>query len=91
MLEVTARPLPDTDPPLVVVVFHDVTAERRERDELASFAGVVAHDLLNPLTVIDGWSEALLEEARAGTPVDSDDPGRSGWTASSAPPSGCST
>jgi signal transduction histidine kinase len=70
MLEVTARPLPDTDPPLVVVVFHDVTAERRERDELASFAGVVAHDLLNPLTVIDGWSEALLEEARAGTSVD---------------------
>ena len=66
MLEVTARPLPETDPPLVVVVFHDVTAERRERDELASFAGVVAHDLLNPLTVIDGWSEALLEEARAG-------------------------
>jgi signal transduction histidine kinase len=54
----------------VVVVFHDVTAERRERDELASFAGVVAHDLLNPLTVIDGWSEALLEEARDGTPVD---------------------
>jgi signal transduction histidine kinase len=72
MLEVTARPLPETDPPLVVVVFHDVTAERRERDELASFAGVVAHDLLNPLTVIDGWSEALLEEARAGTPVDRD-------------------
>ena len=70
MLEVTARPLPDTDPPLVVVVFHDVTAQRRERDELASFAGVVAHDLLNPLTVVDGWSEALLEEARAGTPVD---------------------
>ena len=69
-LEVTARPLPDTDPPLVVVVFHDVTAERRERDELASFAGVVAHDLLNPLTVVDGWSEALLEEARAGVPVD---------------------
>ena len=72
MLEVTARPLPDTDPPLVVVLFHDVTAERRERDELASFAGVVAHDLLNPLTVIDGWSEALLEEARAGAPVDSE-------------------
>lgn len=69
-LEVTARPLPGGDPPLVVVVFHDVTAERRERDELASFAGVVAHDLLNPLTVIDGWSEALLEEAQAGAAVD---------------------
>lgn len=65
MVEVTARPLPDTDPALVVVVFHDVTADRRERDELASFAGVVAHDLLNPLTVVEGWSEALLEAARA--------------------------
>lgn len=71
-MEVSARPLPGTDPPLVVVLFHDVTAERRERDELASFAGVVAHDLLNPLTVIDGWSEALLEEARAGAQVDVD-------------------
>jgi signal transduction histidine kinase len=68
-LEVTARPLPGTDPPLVVVVFHDVTADRRERDELASFAGVVAHDLLNPLTVVEGWSEALLEAARDGTVV----------------------
>ena len=69
MLEVTARPIPDSDPPLVVVVFHDVTADRRERDELASFAGVVAHDLLNPLTVVEGWSETLLETARAGIVV----------------------
>jgi signal transduction histidine kinase len=43
----------------VVVVFHDVTADRRRRDELASFAGVVAHDLLNPLATIEGWAEAL--------------------------------
>lgn len=64
LLEVTARTLPDIDPGVAVVVFHDVTADRRERDELASFAGVVAHDLLNPLTIIDGWSEALLEEER---------------------------
>ena len=69
MVEVTARPIPASDPPLVVVVFHDVTADRRERDELASFAGVVAHDLLNPLTVVEGWSETLLETARAGIVV----------------------
>ena len=43
----------------VVVVFRDVTADRRQRDELASFAGVVAHDLLNPLATIEGWAEAL--------------------------------
>jgi nitrogen-specific signal transduction histidine kinase len=42
-----------------VIVFHDVTADRRRRDELASFAGVVAHDLLNPLATIEGWAEAL--------------------------------
>jgi signal transduction histidine kinase len=48
-----------------VVVFHDVTADRRHRDELASFAGVVAHDLLNPLTTIEGWSEALAAELSA--------------------------
>ncbi|MDF1603426.1 ATP-binding protein [Nocardioides sp. YIM 152315] len=72
MLEMTMRPLPETDPPLVVLVFHDVTADRRERDELASFAGVVAHDLLNPLTVVEGWSEALLEAAHAGTVVPPD-------------------
>jgi PAS domain S-box-containing protein len=44
-----------------VTVFHDVTAERRHRDELTSFAGVVAHDLVNPLATIEGWSESLAE------------------------------
>jgi signal transduction histidine kinase len=44
-----------------VAVFHDVTAERRHRDELTSFAGVVAHDLLNPLTSVDGWTSAAME------------------------------
>ena len=44
-----------------VTVFHDVTADRRHRDELASFAGVVAHDLLNPLAAIDGWATVLAE------------------------------
>ncbi|GAA4949346.1 ATP-binding protein [Actinoplanes utahensis] len=44
-----------------VTVFHDVTAERRHRNELASFAGVVAHDLQNPLATVEGWTEALAE------------------------------
>ncbi|MEU4421452.1 ATP-binding protein [Actinoplanes sp. NPDC024001] len=44
-----------------VVLFHDVTAERRHRDELANFAGVVAHDLLNPVTTVEGWSDAARE------------------------------
>ncbi|MDI6102700.1 ATP-binding protein [Actinoplanes sp. NEAU-A12] len=44
-----------------VTVFHDVTVERRHRGELASFAGVVAHDLLNPLSTVEGWTEALSD------------------------------
>ncbi|MEV0127620.1 ATP-binding protein [Dactylosporangium sp. NPDC050688] len=63
ILSVSARRLHGDDG--VVVVFHDVTAERRQRDELASFAGVVAHDLLNPLTTIDGWAENLEDTLRA--------------------------
>ncbi len=47
------------DRPALLSVFHDVTAERRERDALASFAGVVAHDLVSPLSTITGWAEVL--------------------------------
>jgi signal transduction histidine kinase len=43
------------------VLLSDVTADRRQRDELATFAGVVAHDLLNPLATIEGWSETCQE------------------------------
>ncbi|MFF5233830.1 ATP-binding protein [Dactylosporangium sp. NPDC000521] len=62
IVSVSARRLQGDDG--AVVVFHDVTAERRQRDELASFAGVVAHDLLNPLTTIDGWAENLEDTLR---------------------------
>ena len=36
------------------------------REELAAFAGVVAHDLRNPLAAIDGWTEMIAEELDAG-------------------------
>jgi hypothetical protein len=45
-----------------VVVFHDVTDDRRHRDELTSFVAVVAHDLLNPLATVEGSAEAPQEE-----------------------------
>jgi signal transduction histidine kinase/integral membrane sensor domain MASE1 len=48
--------------PAVTTSVHDITQETEERDQLVSFAGVVAHDLKNPLTVIRGWSESLQEE-----------------------------
>jgi diguanylate cyclase (GGDEF)-like protein len=54
-----------------VTVFHDVTAERRHRDELAAFAGVVAHDLLNPLATVEGWTDWLTDALdEPGTPDD---------------------
>lgn len=56
--------------PAVTTSVHDVTQETEERDQLVSFAGVVAHDLKNPLTVIRGWSESLQEELRADGPPD---------------------
>jgi signal transduction histidine kinase len=45
-----------------MIVIRDITAESTHRDSLASFAGTVAHDLNNPLSVIDGWAEALEDE-----------------------------
>ncbi len=68
-LSVRATPMVDGSRRTVVVV-HDVTAARRHRDELTSFAGVVAHDLLNPLTTVEGWSEALDETLAAAPPSD---------------------
>lgn len=47
---------------LVVVVLLDVTEQRRRTAELTSFAGVIAHDLLNPLGAIEGWTEILADE-----------------------------
>ncbi|MFB9890769.1 ATP-binding protein [Planobispora takensis] len=63
MLSVSATRLP-VNGGAAAVVFHDVTAERRHRDELAAFAGVVAHDLLNPLTTIDGWLQILADAVK---------------------------
>lgn len=64
-LEVSATRLPRSGdhPPQAVVTFRDVSEERSQRSELEAFAGVVAHDLANPLTVISGWSEALEHDA----------------------------
>jgi len=49
-----------------VVTYRDVTAMRHDRDALAEFAGVVAHDLKRPLTTIVGWTRLLAEGVRAG-------------------------
>ena len=40
--------------------------EHAHREELSAFAGVVAHDLRNPLAAIDGWTEMIADELEAG-------------------------
>ncbi|OUM43146.1 hypothetical protein FJV46_08395 [Arthrobacter agilis] len=58
-LSVDALPLPGDRG--AVVVLRNVTDERLHQRDLTRFASVVAHDLLTPLTVFDGWLE-LLED-----------------------------
>ncbi|MEV6929329.1 ATP-binding protein [Dactylosporangium sp. NPDC051485] len=70
-LIVDARPLPDPGgrPSGAICTAFDVTALRDREAELAGFAGVVAHDLKNPLTGIIGFAEMaaeLLDEAGTG-------------------------
>ncbi|HEY0000985.1 MAG TPA: HAMP domain-containing sensor histidine kinase, partial [Actinoplanes sp.] len=71
VINLVAKMLPDSLHGVrhAVVAFHDVTADRRHRDELANFAGVVAHDLLNPLATVDGWSELLEQDLSAEHPA----------------------
>jgi len=70
VLEIGARPVHPQgadERPLAMVNIRDVTVDRQHRDALASFAGVVAHDLFNPLTIVTGWAEALEEEFTDGS------------------------
>jgi signal transduction histidine kinase/integral membrane sensor domain MASE1 len=67
-LAVSARRLPSLDPDglrQAVLIYHDVTKDRAQRSALESFAGVVAHDLLGPLGVVEGWAELLANDFEA--------------------------
>jgi len=66
-LQVSAFPLPHAldAPARAMIVIRDTTATTTHRESLVSFAGTVAHDLNNPLSVIDGWAEALEEDFAA--------------------------
>jgi signal transduction histidine kinase len=69
VLAVTAVPLrPDEADgrPRALLMFRDTTEAFTRRAELATFAGTVAHDLRNPLTAIEGWTEMLEDEVTAG-------------------------
>ncbi|WP_168796460.1 ATP-binding protein [Arthrobacter echini] len=56
-LSVDAMPLPGERG--AVVVTRNMTDERVYQRDLGRFASVVAHDLMTPLTVFDGWLEML--------------------------------
>ena len=75
-LSISVRKLPASDggtPDRAVLVYHDVTADRAQRSALESFAGVVAHDLLGPLSVIDGWAEMLTVELEGADHLSSEE------------------
>jgi len=63
ILDVSAQPLDGGTERSTIVLLHDVTAERARLRELSNFAGMVAHDLRGPLTVLDGWLEVVQDDA----------------------------
>ena len=71
VLEINAFLVPTApgDPRRSMVTVRDITAIKAHNDALAAFAGTVAHDLNNPLGVIDGWAEALEDEFALDQPV----------------------
>lgn len=64
ILAVEASPLGSEEGSQALVILRDVTAERHHTQQLSSFAGVIAHDLLNPLSSMGAWSELLEDELR---------------------------
>jgi signal transduction histidine kinase len=70
VISVCARPLLDPNGQHgAVAVFHDVTALRHHEADLASFAGIVAHDLKSPLTAIMGFTELARDEVADLSPA----------------------
>ena len=70
VLRVIAAPMADSrrdGGTLAVTLFDDVTAEVAHKAELNRFAGVVAHDLSNPLAAIRGWVHVFDEVLADGT------------------------
>lgn len=56
---------------VAVLTLRDVTQERGRTAQLESFAGVVAHDLRNPLTAVTSWTQFLGEHLEDSDKADS--------------------
>lgn len=61
-LQATAQRIAARDDATALVVLSDVTHQRERRRELEAFAGVVAHDLRNPLGAVSLWLDAAAPE-----------------------------
>ncbi len=69
ILAVSAAPLPRdsiTGRARALLIFRDATVEHARRVDLTAFAGVVAHDLRNPLAGIESWTEMMAGELGDG-------------------------
>jgi signal transduction histidine kinase len=53
-----------------MVVVRDVTLERSYQESLSTFARTVAHDLNNPLMVIEGWTDAIDDDLSGSSDPD---------------------
>jgi signal transduction histidine kinase len=75
LISASGRPLdPSAGQRGAVTISHDITELRRYETDLALFAGVVAHDLKAPLTVVRGHCELAVEvldrDAGQSTPAE---------------------
>ena len=45
----------------IILVIHDVTAERQRESEAREFLAIVSHELRTPLSYVKGYTEALID------------------------------
>ncbi len=45
----------------IILVIHDVTAERKRESEAREFLAIVSHELRTPLSYVKGYTEALID------------------------------
>ena len=72
-LDISAQAIGTADERSTMVLLHDVSAQRARMRELSNFAGMVAHDLRGPLTVLDGWLEVVEDSDATEDPLLVDD------------------